>query len=665
MIQTPGSLLANLCVLAVIPDEKRLAEYLIEFIPTIPGVGAVSILFVDPYVCIGEPCFGCKIRLQKTGDLCEDCPFSRNDNFELYHFKTSQFDFGNVLIKIYDKNIYEIFHPNLTNSFILISIQLENIRNRKQLQIANEALQEALKASKTNEAALRDSETKHREMIANISDVIALMDVNGKIKYLSPNINKWFGWHPKELVEIDNLAMVHPDDLKRVQNNFSSFLDNGKPVITMEYRFKCHDKSYKMIELTATNLCDDPIINGVLMNFHDITERKMAEAEQQLFNLQIQQTQKLESLGVLAGGIAHDFNNILMVILGHTELAMEEISPVSPARSDMTKILMAVRRAAELCRQMLAYAGKASFAQEHISLHALIEGMADLLRSSISKKVILNLNLENDPPQIQADPSQIRQIVLNLIVNASDAIGDRSGEITVSTGITDCSEEYLRQTDLGLNSSPGTYAHIEVTDTGCGMDAATRSRIFDPFYTTKFTGRGLGLAAVLGIVRAHRGTLKVNSEPCKGTSFRVLFPALKTVAVGQSVVTDLNQGLRGHGTILLADDEEELLALNTRMLEKMGFSILTATNGRDAVDIYSTRNKEIRFVILDLTMPHMDGAEAFDKLRQLNPDVKVIIARGYTEEDVIHRFEGKGLTGVLQKPFSMKMLKTMLEKLCL
>jgi PAS domain S-box-containing protein len=398
--------------------------------------------------------------------------------------------------------------------------------------------------------------------------------------------------------------------------------------------------------------------------FDVITERKRDEEEKLNLERQVQQTQKMESLGVLAGGIAHDFNNILMVVLGHAELALKEISPMSAARGSLTEITTAARRAAELCRQMLAYAGKASFALERVELRDLVEEMAHLLKTAISKKAILNLNLERGLPPIEADPSQIRQIVMNLIINASEAIGDRSGVITVSVGATRCDEEYLRRTELHDGLAPGLYVHLEVTDTGIGIDAETRERIFEPFFSTKFTGRGLGLAAVQGIVRAHKGALKVYSEPGKGTTFKILFPALEDA--GEGVRTNDSSPLaawRGKGTILLVDDEESLLALGARMLEQLGFTVLTATDGREAVERYRELGKEIDLVLMDLTMPHMDGAEAFGELRRLNPHVRVVLASGYSHEDVASRFAGKGLSGVLQKPYTLAKLRESLAGL--
>jgi CheY-like chemotaxis protein len=253
---------------------------------------------------------------------------------------------------------------------------------------------------------------------------------------------------------------------------------------------------------------------------------------------------------------------------------------------------------------------------------------------------------------------------MNLVINASEAIGDRSGVITVSVGATRCDGEYLQKTELHDGLPPGLYVHLEVTDTGGGIDAETRSRIFEPFFSTKFTGRGLGLAAVLGIVRAHKGAVKVYSEAGKGTTFKILFPALEEAGEGAPAVdSSPSAAWRGKGTILLVDDEESLLALGARMLEHLGFSVLTAADGREAVELYRERGKEIDLVLMDLTMPHMDGAKAFGELRRLNPDVRVVVTSGYSPEDVASRFAGKGLAGVLQKPYTLAKLRESLARL--
>jgi nitrogen-specific signal transduction histidine kinase/CheY-like chemotaxis protein len=396
----------------------------------------------------------------------------------------------------------------------------------------------------------------------------------------------------------------------------------------------------------------------------DITERKQLEEEKRSLERQVQQKQKMESLGVLAGGIAHDFNNLLMVVLGHAELALGGIPPKSPARRNLEEITIAARRAADLSLQMLAYAGKAIFILERVGLPELVEAMAHALNTAISKKAILTLNLESGLPPIEADPSQIRQIVMNLVTNASEAIGDRSGVITVSVGRTRCDEESLQKTELRDDLPPGLYVHLEVTDTGIGMDEKTRSRIFEPFFSTKLTGRGLGLAAVLGIVRSHKGAVMVSSDPGKGTTFKILFPALTdaedaTRSPDSSSLADW----RGKGTILLVDDEESLIALGARMLDHLGFTVLTAANGLEAVELYRERGREIDLVLMDLTMPRMDGAKAFGELLRLNPDVCVVLASGYAEDDVSSRFEGDWPAGIIRKPYTLAKLRETLAGL--
>lgn len=511
---------------------------------------------------------------------------------------------------------------------------------------------------KQMEVALRDSEERHLSMISNISDVIAIMDTNGIITYTSPNIQKLFGWKPEELVRTSGWDTIHPDDLQRIKNGYPALFGTNNTPRTMEYRYKCKDGSYKWIELTAVDMTDNPSINGVLMNYHDITERKQVEEEKLRLEQQLQQTAKLESLGVLAGGIAHDFNNLLMGMLGYAELSLTELTPYSPARGSIKEIITGAHRAAELCRQMLAYSGKASFASEQLNLGTVIHEMIHLLKTSISKKVHLNLQVEHDLSPITADPSQIRQIVMNLIINASEAIGEENGVISIWIGTIYCDDEYLRTTELLNELKPGKYVQMEISDTGCGMDAATLERMFEPFFTTKFTGRGLGLAAVLGIVRAQNGALKVTSQPGKGTTFIILFPAVNIKESKPQLITDKTEdNWQGSGTILLADDEEIIRSIGTRLLKRLGFNVLTASDGYEAVAAYRDHGTEIDLVMLDMTMPNMDGTETFKELRNLNPNVRVLMSSGYSKEDIGTRFVGNGLVGFLQKPFTLASLR--------
>ncbi len=408
-----------------------------------------------------------------------------------------------------------------------------------------------------------------------------------------------------------------------------------------------------------------------VMLVRDVTDRRQAEEENLALERQVQHAQKLESLGVLAGGIAHDFNNLLTGILGQADLALDGLSPMSPVRGNLEEIEKASRRAADLANQMLAYSGKGRFVVKPIGIGELIEEMAYLLDVSISKKAVLKYDLADDLPTFDGDATQIRQIFMNLVTNASEAIGDKSGVITVSTGIMHCDRAYLegvRGTEKDRQNEPlpeGNYVYFEVSDTGSGMDAETIDKVFDPFFTTKFTGRGLGMSAVLGIVRGHKGALRIYSEVGKGSTFKVLFPATESAdadLASQEPSQDAEREWRGAGTVLIADDEESVINVGKQMLERMGFGVLTAADGLEALDLYREHHDEIVCILLDLTMPRMDGEEAFRAMRQIDPDVSVILCSGYNKQDATQRFVGKGLVGFIQKPYMMAELQEKLQE---
>lgn len=386
----------------------------------------------------------------------------------------------------------------------------------------------------------------------------------------------------------------------------------------------------------------------------DVIERRRREE-------QAYQTQKLESLGVLAGGIAHDFNNLLMAILGNADLALMVVSAHSPAHPCLTEIENAAKRAADLCRQLLSYAGKGPSVIEAIDLNRVLEETANLLTVSISKRVSLRYNLTAGLPLILADPSQILQVLMNLVTNASEAIGERSGMISLTTNVMNCDLPYLAEISLDTQVAPGRYAYLEVSDTGSGMDREMVRRIFDPFFTTKTAGRGMGLAAVHGIVRNHRGAIKVYSELGKGTTFKILFPVAEGAA--RDATSEWKKRIwKGSGTILVVDDEEHVRQLAGEMLEMSGFRTLMAPDGVAALRIFREHQSEIGCVLLDMTMPQMDGAETFRELRRIREDVRVIISSGYSEQEVVDRFAGKGLSAFVQKPYQFKTLIDAIRK---
>ncbi len=513
------------------------------------------------------------------------------------------------------------------------------------------------------EEALQDSEERYRRVFLTSPDAV---NINRMSDGLYLDVNEGFerttGWTRAEIIgktSTETAIWTNPRDRERLVEA----LERDGFCKNLEASFRMRDG--RVINgLMSAALMTYRGVPCILSVTRDITELRRAEQERLKLEQHLQQAQKLESLGVLAGGIAHDFNNILMAVLGHAELALEEINPMSPARASLGEIITAARRAGDLCRQMLAYSGRATFAVERVDLGELVDEMMHLLRTSVSKKALLNVHIEKGLPAVKADPSQIRQIVMNLVLNASEAIGDRSGVIALSVGARMCDRESLDALEPGRELPEGLYVRLEVSDTGAGMSPEVRARIFEPFFTTKFSGRGLGLAALLGIVRAHRGATTVSSEPGKGSSFTILLPALEEAEPhGSAAGEPPTATWQGLGTILFADDEESLRALATRMFERLGFRVLTAADGREAVDLYRERRGEIDLVVLDLTMPHLDGGQALAEMRAIDPDVRAVLASGYTPEDVASRLGGEKLAGVLQKPYTLSRIRELLSSL--
>ncbi|MCH8891212.1 MAG: response regulator, partial [Myxococcales bacterium] len=304
---------------------------------------------------------------------------------------------------------------------------------------------------------------------------------------------------------------------------------------------------------------------------------------------------------------------------------------------------------------MLAYSGKGNFVIEPVSLNEVVEETTQLLKTTISRKAVVERDLDENLPRIPGDITQLRQVIINLITNASEAIGDEDGVIRITTSLQRCDRRYLDSISIHEKLSEGDYVCLEVSDTGCGIDEATRERLFEPFFTTKFAGRGLGLASVLGILRAHRGAVALQSEPGQGTRFRVLLPAMTGLAMAPTEEVAA-PGAPAGGRILLVDDEEAVLKVAKLMLEAGGFTVLTASNGRDAIEAFRRTAEDIVCVILDLTMPELDGQETLERLRRVRRDVRVILSSGFTEEAIAPRFAGDGPAGFLKKPYDSAQL---------
>ena len=383
----------------------------------------------------------------------------------------------------------------------------------------------------------------------------------------------------------------------------------------------------------------------------ELEERQRREEEHRKLEEQVQHAQRLESLGVLAGGIAHDFNNLLASIMGYASLAAMDLTEESRPRKSIDQVLTAAKSASDLTQQMLAYSGRGTFVVDLLNVTQLIESVARLLETTISKKASLRLNLGADLPPVQGDASQIRQVVMNLITNASESLGDNRGVVAVTTGVQWAEAGELPALEPGSILPEGRYVFIEVADTGCGMDAETQARIFDPFFTTKFTGRGLGLAAVLGIIRSHRGSIRVDSQPGAGTTFRVMFPAAEGSVSLELEKIHEEAVWRGDGVVLVVDDQSAVRNLARTVLEQAGLRVLTAADGPEAVSVFTEHAREIHAVLLDLSMPGMDGGEVFMHLTQMVPDIRVVLCSGYNEQDVNTKLSGRKPAGFLRKPY--------------
>ncbi len=388
----------------------------------------------------------------------------------------------------------------------------------------------------------------------------------------------------------------------------------------------------------------------------EMAKRQREAEERRLLEAQLLETQKLESLGVLAGGIAHDFNNLLVGVLGNAGLALEELPSDSPARDYVKDIEIGAWRAADLVRQMLAYAGKGRLVIERVDLSRLVREMLHLLMASINKKAVLDFVPTEPGPSVEGDATQLRQVVMNLIINASDALGDASGTIVVRTGVLDRPPEG-EGAYFGATTPAGACAFLLVSDSGGGMDSATRDRMFEPFFTTKFTGRGLGLAAVQGIVRSHGGAIKVTSAPGKGTTVHVLLPLAPSVAApDMDRARSTARGPRSEGIVLLADDEPLVRNVAQRVLESMGLTVLLAADGAEAVAVFERHHADIDLAVLDLTMPRMDGVEAFRAMQQIAPGVRAVLTSGFTGEEADSDSWRTGFLGFLRKPYAPREL---------
>jgi len=413
---------------------------------------------------------------------------------------------------------------------------------------------------------------------------------------------------------------------------------------------------------------EDNTLLGVVGVCLDISARLAAEAAQERVQKKAEEAQHLESLGVLAGGIAHDFNNLLSVILGNAALAGKRLDDQSIVTPYLQRIEHASEKAAGLCQQMLAYAGKGQFLMKQVDLSEVVHDMALLLEVSLHKHVQVEYNLASHLDLIEVDSAQIQQVIMNLVTNANEAMDEQLGKMYIKTAMTTVFAAGLPHLIGQEDVREGDYVYMEVRDEGCGMDEQTQGRMFEPFFTTKFTGRGLGMSAMLGMVRSHEGMIQVQSSLGQGSVFRVYFP----VVAKQEVRQDVKQqepalvgktDWQGSGKILVVDDEADVLETVGLMIEDFGFEVVSAVDGVEALAIYQQQGAQISLILMDMTMPRMNGKRCTIEILKVNPEAKIVLCSGYSEEEAELEFKGLALAGFLQKPFHPDKLQLTIEQL--
>jgi PAS domain S-box-containing protein len=528
----------------------------------------------------------------------------------------------------------------------------------QELRVAADELQQQNEDLAETRELVEEERRRYQELFDDAPDGYLVTDAEGTIQQANGVAASLLGVRGDFLVGKPFVVFV-AREAQRAFGAYMARLHDGHPERAAEWQTTVQPRggpSYPIAVTTGQIHDRKGRLVGLRWLLRDSTERVRAEVARRHWEAQLQHTQRLESLGVLAGGIAHDFNNLLMGVLCSAELALLRLPQDAAARAEVEQIVAATHRAAGLTGQMLAYSGRGTFQVQLILLSGLVREMEPLLRAALPKTCALEFDLGESLPAIEADATQLRQVLMNLVVNAGEAVGGAAGSIAVRVGVRECDRAYLAGGVLGSEIPEGPHVSLEVADTGCGMSGETQARMFEPFFTTKFTGRGLGLAAVLGIVRGHHGAILVTSEPGRGTRVEALFPPTTLPAVTSQVPRPVPPAWRGEGTILVVDDEASIRTGASQFLEHAGFTVLTAADGHEAVAVFREHAETVRAVLLDLAMPNMDGATTACALRQIRPDVRLILSSGYTAEEATRHFTDRDLAGFLQKPYALKAL---------
>jgi len=507
-------------------------------------------------------------------------------------------------------------------------------------------------------STLVDAERRLRTIAKATRDLVTETDDTGHFTYVSQGCTDVLGYSSEELLSTPPIRLHHREERRRFLRVLDANMEPGRPFHVEPHRLRHRDGHWVWVEATGVRYLRPDGELRLVGVARDITARVEAEATRRRLEAEVRQAQKLESLGLIAGGIAHDFNNLLTPIVGAADIVRADLPEDSPIRRPIETIRVAADRASALTGQLLAYAGQTSLQFAAVDASKAVSEVSILLESAAPKGGTIHYDLADPLPSIRADKGQVHQVILNLVANAAESLGPEGGRVDVRTGVVDADRALLRDCHLGDDCEEGRYVHIDVSDDGQGMDAEARERLFDPFFTTKFTGRGLGLSVVLGIVRGHAGALRIESEPGKGSTFRVLLPVYDDPPSTRATpreATSVSEW-RGTGTILVVDDDDGARELVSLLLARAGFRVLAAAGGLEAIETFRQHTGKVVGVVLDSTMPEMSGASVFDAIREIGPRVPILLISGYAEERVAQKLLEHGPAGFLRKPFGSEEL---------
>jgi len=513
------------------------------------------------------------------------------------------------------------------------------------------ALAEAFNAMTSR---LSEKERRFALLLQNSSDLIEIVSADGAQEWVSPNVSRVLGWTADELVGRSVFDFVHPEDGAEARTALAGLLGRPGTPHRAEFRILHREGRWVDVETIGVNLLDVQGIGGIVLNSRDASERKAAEAERARLQERLPQATKMEAVGRLAGGIAHDFNNLLTCVMGNVELALLESSDADSLKSYLGEVKRASESAASLTRQLLAFSRKQAFEPRDVDVNALVEGLRGMLGRLLGEDIVVRLRLAEGLPLAKADPGQMQQVLVNLAANARDAM-PRGGTLVIATALAE-----LGASNPALRPGmwPGKMVMLSVIDDGEGMDAETKRHLFEPFYTTKAVGEGtgLGLAPVYGIVTQAGGAVDAYSERGFGTRFDVYLPLAERSPAAAPREEDEERLPRGSETVLLVEDQEGVLRMAGRMLAQLGYAVIPASSGEEAVRFMESRSEEVDLLLSDVVMPGMNGKELADRVAAMKPGIRIVLCSGYAE-NVVLKDEGGGIAyPFLAKPYSIREL---------